>query len=80
MDPSPFQLILDYNNQQIINTNFTITTELHRDFILPIDCGNNRYRLCLVELALQIQSDPMSIEITFLNSLKVFIYHHDCFY
>jgi hypothetical protein len=63
MDQSPFQLTFNYNDKQIINTNFTITMELYHDLALPINCGNNRYRLCLVELALQIKSDQMSIEI-----------------
>lgn len=63
MNPSPFQLTLHSNDQQIIHTNFTIITELQHDLSFPINCGNNRYRLCLVDLSLQIKSDPMSIEI-----------------
>jgi hypothetical protein len=62
MDPSPFQLTLNYDSQQIINKNFTITTELHQDTSLLINCGDNRHRLCLVDLSLQIQSDTMFIE------------------
>ena len=60
--PSPFQLTFNYNDQQIINTNFTITTELHYDRLLTINCRNNRRRLCLVDLSLQIQFDRMSIK------------------
>ncbi|CAF1380954.1 unnamed protein product [Rotaria magnacalcarata] len=62
MEKSPFDITLNYNDKQIINRNFTLTTELHHDVLLPIDCGNNRYRLCLVALSLQIQSDIMSIK------------------
>ncbi|CAF1154215.1 unnamed protein product [Rotaria sordida] len=61
MEKSPFELIFNYNDKQIINQNFTITTELYHDIHLPINCKNNQYRLCLVELSLQIQSDIMSI-------------------
>ncbi|CAF2085140.1 unnamed protein product [Rotaria magnacalcarata] len=61
-EKSPFDITLNYNDKQIINRNFTLTTELHHDVLLPIDCGNNRYRLCLVALSLQIQSDIMSIK------------------
>jgi hypothetical protein len=60
---SPFQFTFDYNEKQIINTNFTIKTELHRRLLLPIDCGNNRDRLCLVELSLRIQTESMSVDI-----------------
>jgi hypothetical protein len=62
MVQSPFELTLNYNNTQIINVNFTITTKLNYDTLLPINCEKNRYRLCLVQLALQIQADTMSIE------------------
>ncbi|CAF1300259.1 unnamed protein product [Rotaria sordida] len=61
MEKSPFELTFNYNDKQIINQNFTITTELYHDIHLPINCKNNQYRLCLVELSLQIQSDIMSI-------------------
>jgi hypothetical protein len=61
MDQSPFELIFNYNDKEIINKNFTITIELHHDdFILPINCEN---RLCLVKLALQVQSNQMSIDV-----------------
>lgn len=59
----PFQLTLDYHVQQTIKTNLTITAQLQRQWSVPIDCGRNRNRLCLVELALQIQTDSMSVEI-----------------
>ncbi|CAF3513359.1 unnamed protein product, partial [Rotaria socialis] len=62
MEKSPFDITLNYTDKQIINRNFTLTTELHHDVLLPVDCGNNRYRLCLVALSLQIQSDIMSIK------------------
>ncbi|CAF3156003.1 unnamed protein product [Rotaria sp. Silwood2] len=62
MEKSPFELTLNYNDKQIINRNFTITAELHYDIHAPINCGNNQYRLCLVELSLQIQSDIMLIK------------------
>ncbi len=60
MEISPFDLTFNYNNKQIINQNFTITTQLQQN--LPINCENNRSRLCLVELSLQIQSDIKSID------------------
>ncbi|CAF4489042.1 unnamed protein product, partial [Rotaria sp. Silwood2] len=62
MEKSPFELTLNYNDKQIINRNFTITAELHYNIHAPINCSNNRYRLCLVELSLQIQSDIMLIK------------------
>jgi len=60
MKQSPFELIFNYHDKQIINENFTITIELHQDFILPINCEN---RLCFVKLALQIQSDKMNVDV-----------------
>ncbi|CAF4677510.1 unnamed protein product, partial [Rotaria sp. Silwood1] len=62
MEKSPFYLTFNYNDKQIINKNFTITTELYYDKRTSINCENNQYRLCLVELSLQIQSDIMSIK------------------
>ena len=59
----PFQLTLDYHVQQTRKTNFTITAQLQQQWSVPIDCGSNRNRLCLVELALQIQTDSMAVEI-----------------
>lgn len=63
IESSPFQLTIDYDDKQIINSNFTIKIELQRRVLLPIDCENNRDRLCLVELTLQIQSESMSVDI-----------------
>lgn len=60
----PFQLTVDYHVQQMMKTNFMITTQLQRQSSVPIDCESNRNRLCLVELALQIQTDSMSVEIS----------------
>jgi hypothetical protein len=62
MVQSPFELTLNYNDTQIRNINFTIATKLNYDTFLPVNCEKNRYRLCLVELSLQIQADTMSIE------------------
>ena len=59
----PFQLSLDYPTKQPAKTNLTISTRLQRQSMAPIDCGDNRNRSCLVELALQIQTDSMSMEI-----------------
>lgn len=59
----PFQLTLDYQMKQRIKTNFTINMQLERQWLVPINCAENRNRSCLVELALQIQTDSMSIDI-----------------
>lgn len=63
MNQSPFQLNFNYNDQQIINRNFTITTELNSNSNLLVNCENNRYRLCLVDLILQIQTDSILVDI-----------------
>lgn len=62
MEKSPLYLTLNYNDKQTINRNFTITTELHNELNSPIDCENNRYRSCLVQLSLQIRSDSTSLK------------------
>ena len=63
MNQSPFRLTMDYDEKQIIHRNFTITMELQRDLFLSVDCGENRNRLCLAELSLQIQTNSMLIDV-----------------
>ncbi|CAF1547275.1 unnamed protein product, partial [Adineta ricciae] len=58
--PSPFQFIFDYQDEQIINTNFTITTTLIRNRSQTLDCDNHRYGTCLVEMSLEIRSTRTS--------------------
>ena len=58
--PSPFQFIFDYQDEQIINTNFTITTTLIRNRSHTLDCDNHRYGMCLVEMSLRIRSTGTS--------------------
>jgi hypothetical protein len=62
MKESPFDLTLNYYNKQIINQNLTITTQLQRNLQVPINCEDNQYSSCLVDLSLQIQSDTISID------------------
>lgn len=59
MNELPFQLTLSYNEQEIINRNFTIKTQLNQNKNSSIYCENNHYRSCLVDLILQIQSDSI---------------------
>lgn len=62
MENSPFDLLLNYDEKQIINSNFTITAQLQYDTLVPIECEHLRHRFCLVELSLQIKFDNISMQ------------------
>jgi hypothetical protein len=84
-----FELTLDYNRDPLINSNFTITSKLHYNTSLPIDCNSDGNKRCLVDIKLTIhllskQSNdkfvdiwcqPPAFALATINRMKT---HHTC--
>ena len=57
----PFDLRFDYDDQQVVKRNFTVTMDLHAQPSALAQCENNRS--CLVDLSLEMQSDELLVEV-----------------